>query len=98
MVNPGLTIAAVLLFAVSLVLLIWGVFSVLPTVNRRVARSFWCPFCERNVTVDFEEEAWDGARLGVSRCTAFTPPEAVTCEKLCLRLDRLPVSKRERAA
>lgn len=52
--------------------------------TRRVPEAFWCPFREREAGVEFEITAWDGRRVDVSRCTLFTPPTAVTCEKRCL--------------
>jgi hypothetical protein len=53
------------------------------------ARSFWCPFEHRRVTVVFEENAIDGRRLAVFRCSAFAPSSAVTCDRGCLTLRRL---------
>jgi hypothetical protein len=47
---------------------------------------------ERNVTAEFMEEAWGGTPVEVSRCTAFTPSTSITCDKLCLRLKKLPES------
>jgi len=90
MAEPFFTIFIVLVFGASVILFVWAVFRVLPSVSRLVARSFWCPFRDRNVTAEFREEPWDGTRIDVSRCTAFTPPEAVNCEKLCLRPKRFP--------
>ena len=90
MTDPLFTILAVVVLGASLILLVWGLFRVLPPVGRLVARSFWCPFRERNVTAGFTEKAWDGAPVEVSYCTAFTPPTAVTCDKECLRLKKLP--------
>ena len=42
------------------------------------------------VTTEFKEEAWGGTRFEVSSCTAFAPPTAIKCRKLCLRLEELP--------
>lgn len=58
------------------------------TVTWRYA--FRCPVKEQDVAVDFRESAWDGQRLDVERCTAFTPPDDVRCDKACRLLDRLP--------
>jgi hypothetical protein len=77
MAEPFCRILAVAVFGVSTILLVWGVFRVLPSVSRRVAQSFWCPFRDCNVTAEFREEPWDGARVDVARCTAFTPPDLV---------------------
>ena len=52
--------------------------------TRLMTDGFRCPFRERVVSVDFVETVWEGARVDVSRCSAFTPPTAVTCEKRCL--------------
>lgn len=81
-------IALALATAVTLVLLIaLGRFT---GMVRVVTRSFWCPYRESNVTAEFQEEAWDGRPVGVTRCTAFAPPTAVTCEKRCLRMRKFP--------
>jgi hypothetical protein len=88
-----LTAGAVVLFGASVVLLVWGVFSVAPVVGRLVTRSFWCPFRGRNVSAGFTEEAWAGTPVGVTRCSAFTPPTAITCHRLCLKLKGLPESR-----
>ncbi len=70
--------------AVGLLLLI--VFRPLRGVTRAVTRAFWCPFRDRDVTARFQEDAWDGTRLQVTQCTAFSPATAITCEKRCLHL------------
>lgn len=82
----GLAVAT----AVALLLLI--AFGAFPGMVRTVARSFWCPFLSRRVTAEFREEAWDGAKVAVTRCTAFTPPTAITCGRRCLGLRRFPSS------
>ena len=46
-------------------------------------RGFWCPHLEREVEVDFAQPGWLGEPLRVLRCSAFEPPEAVTCVRLC---------------
>ncbi|HEX9818726.1 MAG TPA: hypothetical protein VGD07_03830 [Methylomirabilota bacterium] len=74
----------VLVMGLALVLLVWGAFTVFPTVNRAVTRSFWCPFRRRDVSAEFQEDAWDDRPLDVTRCTAFEPPSAITCDKACL--------------
>ena len=93
MAEPFFTILAVSVFGVSITLFVWGVFHVLPSVGRLLARSFWCPFRDRNVTAEFKEEPWDGARVDVARCTAFMPPDAISCDKPCLLLKTLPTSR-----
>jgi hypothetical protein len=96
MAQPFLTILTVLVFGASIILFVWAVFKILPSVSGLLVRSFWCPFRDRNVTVEFREDPWDGARVDVSRCTAFTPPDAIACEKACLRLKRLSTSRAAR--
>ena len=51
-----------------------------------VRQSFWCVFQRRRVDVDFQEAVWDGCPIDVTRCSAFDPPTAVTCDKACLKL------------
>jgi hypothetical protein len=94
MAEPFFTILTVLVFGASIILLVWAVFRALPSGSRRVARWFWCPFRDCNVTAEFREKPWDGTRIDVSRCTAFTPPEAVNCAKLCLGLKKFPAPGR----
>jgi len=88
--GPGTAIFLVLGLGVGLILLVWAVSVTFPRVTRVVTRLFWCPFRERNVTVEFQEEPWDGRPVEVNRCSAFSPPDAVACEKDCLRLKKLP--------
>ncbi len=93
--GSGTTLAIILVLGAALILLVWGVFTIFPTVTRPSTRSFWCPFREKRVTAEFQEDAWDGKRVEVNLCSTFSPPTAVTCEKLCLRLDTLPSAKSE---
>ena len=58
-------------------------------VTEVVPRSFWCPFRKSPVTAQFEQAVWDGKRLDVTSCSAFTPPTAIACDKACLRLRKL---------
>ena len=58
------------------------------------SRSFWCPFVQQNVTVEFEETAAEGRRLDVYRCSAFPSPEAGACDKACVTLARFPARHR----
>ena len=86
-------IIIVLALGTALALLLLIVFGAFRGVVRTVRRSFWCPVRGSNVTAEFQEEAWDGEPLEVSSCTAFTPPTAITCEKLCLDRDKFRVAK-----
>ena len=92
------TIIIVLALGTALVLLLMAVFGSLPGMTRTVKRSFWCPFRGRNVTAEFQEEAWDGKPVDVNRCSEFTPPTAIICEKFCLHLDKFPSARRRARA
>jgi hypothetical protein len=50
---------------------------------------FQCPAERGDVAADFRESVWDGRRLDVKRCSAFTPSEDVRCDKACTLLGRL---------
>jgi hypothetical protein len=89
-VSPWVTLALILMIGFGLVLLVWGVFRAFPQVTRFAERTFWCPFRERNVTVGFQENAWDDRPIDVDRCSAFAPATAVECDRLCLTLAKLP--------
>ena len=52
--------------------------------------TFPCPAKRQDVDAEFRESAWDGRSLDVERCSAFTPPEDVRCDKACLLLVRAP--------
>jgi hypothetical protein len=58
--------------------------------RRRVARTIWCPVNDRKLSAELVEAVWDGQRLDVAQCSAFSPATAVTCEKVCLRLTDRP--------
>lgn len=58
--------------------------------TRRVAHAVWCPVHDRQMRAELEEEFWDGRRVDVTECSAFSPPTAVTCGKACLRLTERP--------
>jgi hypothetical protein len=45
---------------------------------------------DRQLTAELAEEFWDGRRVDVNQCSAFSPPTAVTCAKACLRLTERP--------
>lgn len=91
-------IIIVLALGTAVVLLLIATFGSLPGVTRTAIRSFWCPFRNRNVTAQFQERAWDGRALEVDRCTAFSPPTAITCEKPCLRLRKFQAPRKETRA
>ena len=57
---------------------------------RRVGRTVWCPVHDRDFEATLQEETWDGRRVDVEECSAFSPSTAVTCGKACLRLTRRP--------
>ena len=86
-------IIIVLALGTAVALLLVAVFGSLSGATRTVTRSFWCPFLYRRVTAEFKEEAWDGRPVDVTRCSAFTPPTAVTCEKLCRHLKKFPSAR-----
>ena len=54
-----------------------------PGRRRVVTRAFWCPFRDRSVTTEFEVEEWTLRPTDVSSCSAFDPPERVSCHKPC---------------
>ena len=86
----GTAIIIILALGTALALLVWQVSTRFPAVTRVVTRSFWCPIQGRNVTAEFQEAVWDGTPVEVNRCSAFSPSQAVACEKVCLRLEKLP--------
>ena len=83
-----LSLLIVLAMGFGMVLLVWGVSTMLPSVNRIVTRSFWCRFRKRNVSAEFQECSC-GQLIDVTRCTAFKPSSAIACKKDCLRLEQL---------
>jgi hypothetical protein len=85
----AVTLAIVLLLGLTLIVSVRRLFTREPRITRHFARVFWCPFKQRNVTVDFQEEAWQNRRNTVETCSAFEPPTAVTCARQCLGDDRL---------
>jgi hypothetical protein len=88
---PALLVSGLIVLAVGvgLALSVWGVYVALPAVNRLVTRAFWCPFRRRDVSVDLAERAWDARLVDVTRCSAFEPASAITCDKACLGLGTL---------
>ena len=96
---PTATLIAVLTLGAALVLLVWAVHRRFPRIPRLETLSFWCPLRGRNVTTEFQEDAWDARLIDVQSCDAFEPPTAVGCDKLCLHLRTLPAPrKRDLAA
>jgi hypothetical protein len=59
-------------------------------VRRLTTRKVWCPVHDRSFTATLQEEVWDGRRVDVAECSAFSPATAVTCGKACLRLTARP--------
>jgi hypothetical protein len=45
---------------------------------------------DRQFAAELEEAEWDGKRLDVAQCAAFSPPTAVSCGKACLRITKRP--------
>jgi hypothetical protein len=56
--------------------------------TRRVRERLWCPVRAKRMRVDLEVTAWDGRAVDVTACSAFSPPDAVTCERRCLAENR----------
>jgi hypothetical protein len=83
-----LSLLIVLATGLGLVLFVWA-FTAMPAVNRVVTRSFWCRFRKRNVSAELHEDPWSGQPVDITRCTAFEPSSAITCDKACLRLRQL---------
>jgi len=52
--------------------------------------AFRCPANNQDVDAEFRESVWDGRRLDVERCSAFTPADEVCCDKACTLPARLP--------
>ena len=76
--------------AVALGLVLASAFGSMPGVTMAVRRTFWCPFRKQNATAEIQERAWDGVPVDVTECSLFTPPSAISCEKLCLKEKRFP--------
>jgi hypothetical protein len=58
--------------------------------SRRVARTIWCPIKDRMLSAGLVETVWDGRRLDVAECAAFSPSTEIGCGKACLRLTERP--------
>jgi hypothetical protein len=89
MSTPDLPLIVPLALTTGFVLLLIVMLTSGAGVGRPVSRSFWCPRRGAQVTAEFQEDVWDGRRLDVTRCSAFDPPTAVACDKVCLRTRRL---------
>ena len=88
----GIPPNAVMAIMVGLVLLVWGMFQAFPRINRRAVRLLWCPERAERLRVEVQEDPWNGALVAVDRCSAFSPPDKITCAKACLRSgETLPV-------
>jgi hypothetical protein len=72
---------------VLLALLVWG--RRLFTGTRLIDESFSCAWKHRPVDISLRMDAWDGRRVDVEQCTAFTPPTAIGCDKRCLDREAL---------
>lgn len=57
---------------------------VFPGARSVAISSLQCPLRHRPFDVEFRVTAWEGHAVDVLSCSAFMPPTAVTCEKLCL--------------
>ena len=90
MLDPRVTLAVVLTLGAALTLLVWALFTRGGRTTRPETLAFRCPFKDRDVTVEFREDAWDGTLVDVRSCDAFIPATAVGCDKGCLRLATLP--------
>lgn len=83
--------------------LTWGLVAALALLlatlaaSRLARRRIWCAQAGCEVDVEFEEHGVPGLRrfIAVRRCSAFTPPTAVTCRRSCLHggiLEGAPVA------
>jgi hypothetical protein len=79
-----LSLLIVLAMGIGLALLAWKASTALPVVYRVFTRSFWCPFRNQRVDAEFQEDPWSGRAVDVSRCSAFAPSSAITCDKACV--------------
>ncbi len=90
MLIGDLPVVVYLALLTAVVLLLVRARGLMRGVRRRVTSRVWCPVHDRKLTATLEEEVWDGRRIDVSECSAFSPTTAVTCGKACLRLTRRP--------
>jgi hypothetical protein len=90
MLIGNLPIVVYLALLTAVVLLLVRARGLMRGVSRGVTQAVWCPVQDRKLTATLEEEVWDGRRLDVKECSAFSPPTAVICGKACLRLTERP--------
>ena len=90
MVIAGVPVVIHLALLAVVVLLVFLKRGAMRGVSRRVARSVWCPVRDQQLAAELEEAEWDGKRLDVAQCAAFSPPTAVSCEKACLKITGRP--------
>ncbi len=90
MLIAGLPIVVYLALLTVLVLLVVRSRGLMRGVSRRITQTVWCPVHDRTLTATLDEEVWDGRRIDVTECSAFSPATAVTCGKACLRLTERP--------
>ena len=86
---PELLMSSLIVLAMGfgLILCVWGVFTVLPVVNRVVTRWFGCGLRNRNGS-ELQEDPWDRRAVDVKRW-ASDPSSAMTCDNDYLRLPKL---------
>jgi hypothetical protein len=90
MLIGNLPVVVYLALLAAVVLLVVRARGLMRGLSRRGTRTVWCPVHDRALTATLEEEVWDGRRVDVDECSAFSPPTAVTCGKACLRLTERP--------
>jgi hypothetical protein len=77
-------LAIVLLTLGGLLVLLWAGPRLFRGTRPVLVPGFRCPLIDERVDVEFQVTAWTGERVAVTRCSAFTPATAVTCERRCL--------------
>lgn len=80
---PILAVAAV---GIVVLLIIVAVSAGRGGLTGSVKRSFHCPYRDVDVTVEYQQETWDGRLTGVTSCSAFEPAWHVRCGAPCLDL------------
>lgn len=98
MLGASVPLIIILALATAVVLSLVVAFWSMPGVTRAVTRSFWCPWRSQGVTAEFQEEVWDGKRVEVTRCSAFSPSTDLGCDKPCLEMKKLPSSGKQSIA
>jgi len=83
-----ITIATIWIAALALLVLF------LARSVRTAHRVIKCPIRGTDERVRLLETLPEGCPIGVTACSAFTPPTAITCDQLCVgRLAHLPAGK-----